>query len=429
MIGRLRRKFVLITALCLLAVELLLIGIINIINFRQISRNENELLDILCENNGEFPEMIQMWTEMYDNGNRVRPDRGMREYTDPFYMGMNITEETRFRTRYFYVKYDVIGRIVFINTGHIALVTSDTALDYCKMANARNADAGYIGDFSYRIHDQPDGPLYIFLDCTENFATKHRFLFVSVGISIIGYILVCLLIIIFSRSAVRPFIENYEKQKMFITDAGHEIKTPLAIISANTEVLEMTEGENEWTTSIKNQVDRLNGLIAGMLKLARSEEDTQLPEFKVFDVSQAFDDIVTPFVTLAKSKGLTLDIEGEQGIIMNGDEDSVSQLISILTENAVKYCDKDGSIKAELNRNSKYVVITVENDCAEPPEDTERLFDRFYRADSSRSRDTQHRTGYGIGLSVAQAIVKLHKGKISCEAENGRIVFRAELKG
>lgn len=428
MIGRLRRKFVVMTALSLLAVEVLLIGMINIINFRQINRNENEILDILCENNGEFPEMIHIWEEMYDNGRRVPPDRGIREYADPFYMGMNINEETRFRTRYFYVKYDDQGRIMFINTGHIALVTSDKALDYCAMANASGKMKGYIGDFNFRIVEQSDGALYIFLDCTENFGMKHRFLLVSVGISFAGYLLVCIIIIITSRYAVKPFIENYEKQKMFITDAGHEIKTPLAIISANTEVLEMTGGGNEWTASIKNQVERLNGLVAGMLTLARSEEDSAPPVFEEFDVSQAFDDIVTPFVTLAKSKGLTLDIEGEQGITMNGNEEQISQLISILTENAVKYCDEGGSIRAELGHSSKYVVIKIENDFAEPPEDTDRLFDRFYRADSSRSREGKERSGYGIGLSVAQAIVKQHKGRIECRAEKGRITFTAELK-
>ena len=243
--------------------------------------------------------------------------------------------------------------------------------------------------------------------------------------------LVCLLIIICSRFAVKPFIENYEKQRMFITDAGHEIKTPLAIIQANTEVIEMISEPSEWTESIKNQIERLNGLIANLLRLSRMDEESIKPVFAEFDLTDAFIDIAQPFKTPAENKGLTLNVDAQENIRMNGDEASIRQVVSILTENAVKYCDKGGSIDISLTKTAsgRHAVIKAVNDCAQPPEDPERLFDRFYRADASRKReDGEKKSGYGIGLSVAKAVTENHKGKISCKAENGKIIFTVRLR-
>lgn len=432
MIGRLRRKFVLIAAVSLLAVEVLLIGLINVINYVQISDKENALLDIICENGGEFPDM-GMKPDREFRPIDVRPpeqfDMRTGRQGNPFKAHMDINPETRFQTRYFFVKYNASGEISLINTGHIAAVTAEDAAEYCKSVRESGKSTGYMGNYRYRVNGEDADSLYVFLDCTENFSTKQRFMLVSVSIALGGFVLVCLMMIVASKFAVKPFIENYEKQKRFISDAGHEIKTPLAIISANTEVLEMTGEPNEWTAAIRNQVERLNGLISGLLKLSKMEEDTNKPSFQEFDVSAAFEDIVTPFGTLASTKGLTLDIESSEGLKMTGDEESVRQLISILTDNAVKYCDGGGKITVGLYDTAKNITVKTVNDCAAPPEDTERLFDRFYRADTSRSRnENAERSGYGIGLSVAKAITAAHKGKIFCKAQDGKMIFTAVLK-
>ena len=270
------------------------------------------------------------------------------------------------------------------------------------------------------------------MDCRSDSATKNRFLLVSCAIGAAGYILVCLLIIIFSKRAIRPVVESFEKQKRFITDAGHEIKTPLAIISANTEVLEMVSEPNQWTVSIKNQITRLNGLLKELLSLAKMEEEKPALTMADFNISDAVYDAASPFTTLAETKGKKLTIDVANGLSYHGDEGAIRQLVSILTENAVKYADEDGEIieKLFISHNGKETDLEVSNTCKEPPQgDLTKLFDRFYRDDSSRSRSKgEKKGGYGIGLSIAQAIVRSHKSKISCKAENGMMIFTAQLK-
>ncbi len=443
MIKRLQRKFILIAALSVLLVELLVVGLINAINIGQINKREDQLMLILCDNDGDFPDF------MHKDQRSEKPDDRYGNDSEPFgqnspppspeqdikhgtVFGFKVNEETRYQTRYFYVRYNSEGKPVRVNTGHVAAVSSDEALKYAEQINAEKKTSGFVDNYRFAVKNTDDGGvLYIFLDCRDAIQTKQNFMLVSAAISLGGWVLVCMLIMIFSKFAVKPFIDNYEKQRMFITDAGHEIKTPLAIISANTEVIEMISEPSEWTESIKNQIERLNGLIANLLKLARMDEEAVKLTFAEFDLSDAFIDIAEPFKTLAANKGLTLNIEAEEHIRINGDEGALRQLVSIFTENAVKYCDKDGEIKVSLAKtgSGRHAVISVENDCKEPPEHPERLFDRFYRADSSRKReDGEKKTGYGIGLSVAKATVEAHKGKIDCKTENGRIIFKAKLR-
>ena len=432
MIKRLRRRFVLIAAVSILAVELIIVGLINIMNIREINRREKQLMDILCDNGGEFPDYMGMRDREgagpEDEGPPPMPKEDEKRFGQ---FGFKMNEETRYQTRYFYVRLRADGSIDAVNTAHIAAVTTEQAKDYAEEVSLSGRSSGYTGNYRYTVTVSSECTLYIFLDCRDDIQTKNTFLLISGAISLGGWILVCLLIIVLSKFAVKPFIENYEKQKMFITDAGHEIKTPLAIIQANTEVIEMIGEPSEWTQSIKNQTERLNGLIADLLKLARMDEESVKLTFADFDLSDAFIDIAQPFNTLAANKGLSLDIKAEEGIRMNGDEGSIRQLVSILTENAVKYCDNGGSIKAVLSKTGggHHAVITIENDCKEPPEHPERLFDRFYRADQSRARsDGEVKSGYGIGLSVAKATVDAHKGRISCKAENGKIFFTVRLR-
>ena len=433
MIRRLRRRFVLIAAISLLAVELIIIGLINAVNSAQINSREEQLIELICENGGEIPEFMRGDKRRQDEDGTPPPlppvfDDNDREDGGPMEFRMN--EETRYQTRYFVIKLDNNMHVTYADVGHIAAVSYDEAVEYAGEVCTSNKTDGFLGNYRFHMSGTGGEKMYVFLDCRDDISTKQRFLLVSVGISLGGWMLVCIVMIAVSGFAVKPFVENYEKQRRFITDAGHELKTPLAIISANTEVIEMVSEPSEWTTSIRNQVARLNGLVADLLKLARMDEGTSQKDFIEFDLSDAFIDIAKPFTTLAQSKGLNLEVKGEEGIHMKGDEGSIRQLVSILTENAVKYCDEGGSIKAELSRtgSGRHAVMTVTNDCKDPPEEPERLFDRFYRADSSRSRElNEKRSGYGIGLSVARATAEAHKGRISCRTENGKIIFTVRL--
>jgi signal transduction histidine kinase len=225
---------------------------------------------------------------------------------------------------------------------------------------------------------------------------------------------------------MKPFIESMEKQKQFITDAGHEIKTPLAIISANADVLELTGGESEWITSIRNQTNRLDKLVRNLLTLSKMEEGKIELVFTDFDISKAVLEITEPFKAIGEAQNKKFLMEIEPGIIFHGDQGSIHQLVSTLVDNAMKYSDEKGTIKITLSSSKKGIKLQVYNTVEELNIDNlDKLFDRFYRADSSRSRETG---GYGIGLSIAKSIAEAHHGRISAKSEDGKsICFTVQL--
>ena len=204
-------------------------------------------------------------------------------------------------------------------------------------------------------------------------------------------------------------MDNYEKQKQFITDASHEMKTPLAIISANAEVLEMVNGENEWTQSIQKQIKRMNHLTEEMVMLSRLDEENTSWNMQDCNLSDLVREIVDNFRTLAESKNKELYLEADEGILYCGDEMALRQLFSILLDNAVKYALPETRIECRLTGGTRPVFVIRNQAEGLLPGKQDRLFDRFYRLDVSRNSETG---GNGIGLSIAKAIVDAHKGKI-----------------
>jgi signal transduction histidine kinase len=225
---------------------------------------------------------------------------------------------------------------------------------------------------------------------------------------------------------MRPIAESYEKQRRFITDASHEIKTPLAIIEANTEVIEMDNGESEWTDSIRNQVKRLTGLTEKLVFLSRMEEEDNPLTMVDFSLSDAVSETAQSFEAVAAAQQKTLTSEIEPRITYHGDEASLRQCVSLLLDNAMKYSTENGAIRLTLSRSGKNITLTLWNSAQGlTPGKQDILFERFYRPDSSRSRQTG---GSGIGLSVAQAIVLAHKGKINARSDDGvSILFTITL--
>lgn len=226
--------------------------------------------------------------------------------------------------------------------------------------------------------------------------------------------------LIFSRLAVKPFAESYQKQKRFITDASHEIKTPLTIIEANTEVLNMEYGENEWLKSTSNQVKRLTKLTERLVYLSRMDEEREVLQKTDFSISDAVYEAARSFKAMAKSQNKTLNISVQPNVSYYGDESSIIRLVSLLLENAMKYSDDEGTVSLKFCTNGKNKVLSVKNTVAEIQKGKlDMLFDRFYRIDKSRNSQTG---GFGIGLSVAKAIVNAHKGKITAVSADGKSI-------
>lgn len=231
------------------------------------------------------------------------------------------------------------------------------------------------------------------------------------GAGIFGWLLMLLLVILLSKKTIAPVARSIEKQKQFVTNAGHEIKTPLAIILANTDAMELHNGENKWSKNIRAQTLRLSGLMQNLLMLAKMDESSAKLPMCSFDISTAAEDTVNAFTEPAALKGVMIEQDIQKGLNLNGNRDSIIQLMTVLLDNAVKYTESGGTIRAKLSGNDKNIALSIANTC-EPIDHPEKLFDRFYRGDSAR---TQKNGGYGIGLSVAQAIAELHKGTITAE--------------
>ena len=225
------------------------------------------------------------------------------------------------------------------------------------------------------------------------------------------------LMILLSKHIIKPFSENYEKQKRFITDAGHEIKTPITIINADTEVLEMDTGPNEWIDDIRIQTERLSKLTKDLIYLARMEEGEHQTQMIDFPLSEVISETAASFQALARTESKQFALQIQPMLSFYGDEDNIRKLTSILLDNALKYSDENGFIQLNLEKKGKYIQLLVVNTTRDTlnREQLTHLFDRFYRMDTSRNSETG---GYGIGLSIAQAVVQMHKGKISATAVN-----------
>ena len=396
MIKKLRTKFIGLSMLSLLLVLVAIMGSINLLNYRQTVEEADAILTVLEANNGVFPK-----PELFKKSDAIRP----------------MSPETPYESRYFTVLLDTSGNVVAADTGKIAAVDTSTALEYAHSVLETSRTQGFVEDYRYRKQTTGTGTRVIFLDCGRSLSTFRSFLLTSCGISVLGLLAVLCLMLLFSKRIIKPVSESYKKQRRFITDAGHEIKTPLSIIDADVDVLEMDLGENEWLQDIQKQTGRLTELTNSLICLSRMEEDPSRFQMIDFPVSDVVSETVQSFQALAKSQSKTFTSQIQPMLSLHGDEKAIRQLLSILLDNALKYCGAEGAVSLSLERLGRTIRLCVFNTAESvSQENLEHMFDRFYRADPSRSSKTG---GYGIGLSIAEAIVAAHKGKITASSQDG----------
>ena len=292
----------------------------------------------------------------------------------------------------------------------------------------KDSAKGHYGSYYYKVKAESDGSTIVaILEGSVIFATELRTFYASLAICLIGLIITFFLVRHFSEAAIRPEIENSMRQKQFITNASHELKTPLAVIRANTEMLEIINGESEWTDSTLRQVDRLNGLIQNLVMIARSEEKEDRSELSEIDVSRAVNESIDPYEIMAMQSGKTIERKIDNDVRIRADESNIRQLAALLVDNAMKYCDDGGIVKITLSgaRAGKGLRLIVSNDYKAGGDiDCSRFFDRFYREDDSHNIDTG---GYGIGLSIAESICRQYDGDIRAEWNEGIISFICDL--
>lgn len=413
MIRHFQKKFIAVSTAALVVVLFTIIGSITSIAYFRSKNEVDEVLTMLVQNNGQLASK---------NIQRRPQD----------FLGSRFSREGMFQYRYFSANLDRHGHTTQINNQHILTVQPAAIQGMAKQATKRPTNNGVINyqgvRYAYRIKQSSKNTLVVFLDETLLMSETREILRVSIALGVMCLVLYTAILIGFSKRAIKPIIEAEQRQREFITNAGHELKTPLTVIAANTEMQELTTGEDEWTQSNKEQVNRLTRLINNLISLARMEEQPNI-EITDIDASAIAKRVADNFkgVTIKNHRHLRVNIQN--GIHVQGDTDHFEELINILLDNANKYCDDDGEIILTLNKNkrSKNVYLTVSNSyTAGKDVNFNKFFNRFYRADTAHQINQQ--SGFGIGLSMAQRIVGLFHGKIKARYKNGMIGFHITLR-
>ena len=411
MIRDLRKKFILVAMLSTMLVLTAIMGVVNFSNYREMLDRADEMTALLEQNDGKFPEEPSRHEQDDTETPPAKPENDEKDKS-------RFSVETPFETRYFTVTVDENREVTDCDLDRIAAVDEETAEEYTQTAQQKNKTTGFQGIYRYRVTETEGGAKYVFLDCRREISNFRTVLVTTISVSLLGLAAVFVLVVIFSRMVFRPVEESIQKQKRFITDASHELKTPLTIIDANTEVMEMESGESQWTKSTRKQIQRLSGLVQQLVTLSRLDEEKGLEEKCEFNLSEAVSECVQPYESLAQTREKNLTLNIEEDLTYTGDERSIRQLTGILMDNAVKYSSENGNITLTLKKKGKKILLEVYNDADDLPQGKlDVLFERFYRLDNSRNSGTG---GSGIGLSVAKAIVQAHKGKIAAENKNGR---------
>lgn len=416
---KIRRKFIVIAMLSMFFVLSIIIAAMNYINYQKMGKNLDDVTYILEIGNGSFYESPDPSEENHAPSNPSNPQgedpKAHNKVPEP---PKSISEETPYQTRYFTVRYDASGTIYATSVGHISAVNATQARAYAAKVYDAAPGTGFIDVYRYRTVKSGDRVLCIFIDAEKELSTYRGSLMTSIAISAAGLFSVFLLLCLFSKLILRPVEESYRKQKQFLTDAGHELKTPLTIIDANTEVLEMEIGSSKWLDSTRNQVIRLTNMVKQFTALAKMDEAQGFLQRARFSLSRALNETVDLFIPVAASTHRTLQVSSAEDLYYVGDEEQFRQLFCLLLDNAIKYSTPDSTIELALSKHGKHLCFTISNDCegiAKGPQDI--LFERFYRSDSSRNSSTG---GSGIGLSIAHSIVENHKGSIHAESPDGK---------
>ncbi|MBE7004474.1 MAG: GHKL domain-containing protein [Ruminococcaceae bacterium] len=436
---KIRNQFILVSTLSFFGVMLLMGGLIYAFSEVAVRNEVRQIMSVIVENDGEIPDSGTSATYEAREFLPTAPTDGtlteeelnaLMEWNLQQLFGRgNLLEQSPDyirSTSYFAVLFDAEGEAERVTASHIWGLDGARAVRFARMARDRRSRFGSIGCYYYGVFDRADeGEMVIYIDRTGQVSSMNRILFSVLTILGVGTILAFFLMRVLSVRIVRSEVKNAERQRQFITNASHELKTPLAVIRANTEMQEMTAGETEWTSSTMRQVARMSGLVENLVKIARADERGSVELARV-DAAHIVAETADSFVPVAEGDGKRLTREIETPLEFVTDESLLRQLLTLLLDNAVKYCDEGGAVSCRARRSGKALELSVSNDFAAGKSvDYSRFFDRFYRADSSHNTD---RGGYGIGLSIAEGIVKSLRGEIDVFWKDGVITFRVTLR-
>lgn len=411
MIGKLRLKIIATVMLVLLAVFVVIFTTINVYMQTTSARQTEQFLSLIADQDGDFFPMP------------VVPPTG-----EPSLPVGGLPSEFSMRGGgYLYAKLDHAGEITTINAERLYVLTEEDALTLVEEIIAQGDARGAIDNLQYLVEKKPYGSIIVVAERSTQLHILSQLLSISLWVILISSMVLLVMCIFISKWAVKPVQEAFTKQRQFISDASHELKTPLTILSANADMLENEFGENAWLTNIKTQSRQMGELISDLLTLARIDEHKQDVIMTAFDLSKAVLNATLEFESIAYEAGKTLTYDIAEGVICVGDKPHIKQLIAILIDNAIKHSDERGIIRITLAAEGDRAKLSVFNTGAGIADaEREKVFERFYRSDASRSRETG---GYGLGLSIAKSIVDAHHGKVTVESKQDAFVcFHVMLK-
>ena len=390
--GKLKKKIFLVMFAIL---TIFLVSILCIFNFQDYNYEKVEIENKLSrmENDRQAPGMpvfmaAVVYTVKYNTSNKVTE---VINHTDN-----NVSEE----------------KIIQI---------AENILESSNTKQGRRIGNLYLDQYSYAF--QAPNTLTI-VDNTSAKAKLESLLKTSILIFVLIEIIIIILTVEITRWIIKPVIESFNRQKQFVADASHELKTPIAVIMANAEALEKEPEEKKWLNNIKSEADRMNELVTSLLDLAKLEEGKEVQQEE--NLSKIVEMSVLTFESLMYENKIELKYDIQKDINIKCNSSQIKQLVAILIDNAIKHSETNGKISIALKKQKNDTVLTVSNRGKEiPKEIREKIFERFYRADESRNRDTNR---YGLGLAIAKNIVENHNGKISVESEKGITTFKVVLK-
>jgi nitrogen-specific signal transduction histidine kinase len=413
MIKKLRLKLILVIAGALLLIFGAVLTTLNLAVYNNSVQQTESFISMIAENDGFLTPQRDHQREDPEIANNDEP---------PHFFGRRgtITADDVRARRYFYVKTDLSNNILSADYSMMFDFPESEAQEYISKALSAGNASGQIGYFYYGVMEKSYGKIVVFAERRVEMDILSGLTSISLVVAGISCVLLLLLSFFLSDWMVAPIKKAFEKQRQFISDANHELKTPLTIISANVDVLHREVGENERFGHIRTQLTRMNKLIGHLLTLSKTENSEERIIYTRFNLSNALLATSLEFESRAYEEGRVYDYDIHRDITGFGDEEKLKSLLSILIDNAIKHSEKGSEIKVSLKTESGKPRLSVYNTgLGLPDSEKEKIFDRFYRSDHSRARETG---GYGLGLSIAKAIVEAHKGKIKVTGQYGKWV-------
>ena len=421
MIKKLQQRFIRIAVISLTVAMVLVVGIVNIANWISVRNELSDTLNLLAENETDIEE--EPAVPEADRTALTGPEGGDTRFRGPSRHFRNMMAESN----WFSALVSEDGEVERIMLARIENLEEETAGELIRQIVADGRTEGFHQDYLYRITTWRNGKREVMvLNCETRLTTVRTLVLISAIACAGGILLAWLLVTLASRKAVEPVIRNMEQQKQFITDASHELKTPLTVISTNMELLQMETEDNPWVRSTQKQTAMLRKLVDELVYLSRMEEERPTLEPETLDPGRMLEETAEPFVAMAEYDGREMRVDAEKGLKMTGDRASIQRLMSTLCDNAMKYAS-DGPICAEIRGEGKNIVLRVSNPVEEPltKQQCDRLFDRFYRVDQSRNKGKK--SGFGIGLAIASAVAEKHGGRISAAMDGNRLAITCVL--